>query len=514
MTTSSPHTGPSVNGNSSEPVVDPQALDELAAMFLTDPDTQDVSSQTSPTADASRADKTVRRERLIVGHLPVRAGVWLTPYAAVRAKQAGSAALLRVAGDGSSSVELFGATPPAVAPGPATVREAINFIAPFVNQWIVYSAQQDLQPADEIIAADQVTILSSADDAAVVAAYQQIKAYVDAHQSAPDASSANDSVENAPDVDATQGASRRSLPRFALAVLGAAEDRARATIDRLNRTTQQFLDTSVETAVIMPRIDSSAHATATWRFAADAPCTPSTIWRWLADAPEYDAARTTVLQHRLRLTETPGEVRQPAAETDRAQPKTRQQAHTSATQSARTASPARADDDAPFESTAQRLTREARQHRRVKVVPKPVADMEFKSPAPHVTHETRTVLPERPDSLASQVDAVTALPVRCPNHEHVELAVDQTGRLHLLGLEHTLRDMLHVEPWAKAHHELINMACPNSGFDANKTPQHHIFTDEPIKLADLHGTNLHLHVLTAIEINGQRGWYSAPLSAG
>ena len=52
--------------------VDP--FDELAALFLTEPDV------VAPGNEGSTAQRTVV-ELAIVGHLPVRAGVWLTPYA-------------------------------------------------------------------------------------------------------------------------------------------------------------------------------------------------------------------------------------------------------------------------------------------------------------------------------------------------------------------------------------------------------------------------------------------------
>jgi len=40
-----------------------------------------------------------------------------------------------------------------------------------------------------------------------------------------------------------------------------------------------------------------------------------------------------------------------------------------------------------------------------------------------------------------------------------------------------------------------------------------VFTDRPASLADLHGCDLRLHLLTPITVDGRRGWYHAPLNA-
>jgi hypothetical protein len=40
----------------------------------------------------------------------------------------------------------------------------------------------------------------------------------------------------------------------------------------------------------------------------------------------------------------------------------------------------------------------------------------------------------------------------------------------------------------------------------------HVFTDRPTALADLYNTDLHLHVRAPVVVNGQTGWYIAPLN--
>ena len=48
-------------------------FDELAAMFLTGPD------EKAKTRDGEDTSRAVMTELLIVAHLPVRGGLWLTP---------------------------------------------------------------------------------------------------------------------------------------------------------------------------------------------------------------------------------------------------------------------------------------------------------------------------------------------------------------------------------------------------------------------------------------------------
>ena len=60
---------------------------------------------------------------------------------------------------------------------------------------------------------------------------------------------------------------------------------------------------------------------------------------------------------------------------------------------------------------------------------------------------------------------MTPLNPRCPGHERVELGVDRDGRLHLAARDGDLRELRIVEAWARAHRELLSMACPDHGIN-------------------------------------------------
>ena len=125
------------------------------------------------------------------------------------------------------------------------------------------------------------------------------------------------------------------------------------------------------------------------------------------------------------------------------------------------------------------------------------------------------LVPNLSEGVRISEQIVTSLiPVapRCPGHEHIELALDQRGRMHLLAREEALRELPYVERWARAHRELLAMALPDYHLDPTGVTVCHVFTDTPTNVADLHGSDLHLHLLTPVEIDGHRGWYAAPLN--
>jgi hypothetical protein len=119
----------------------------------------------------------------------------------------------------------------------------------------------------------------------------------------------------------------------------------------------------------------------------------------------------------------------------------------------------------------------------------------------------------RPVPLAKFVAGLSPLPVRAPGHERIEIAVDDAGVLHLLARDNLLRELPVAERWAHAHRELIAMACPQHRIDPAGRTLCHVFASEPIKVADLHASNLRLHVLAAVSVGDRTAWYAAPLNA-
>ncbi len=110
------------------------------------------------------------------------------------------------------------------------------------------------------------------------------------------------------------------------------------------------------------------------------------------------------------------------------------------------------------------------------------------------------------DSQAALIPGIEPLPVRCPAHTAVELAVDVHGSLHLVVALDALASLRAVEVWAIAHAELLRMACPRVVSLERITG--HVVTTDATSIIPLHGSGLKLHLL----VQSAGGWVHAALS--
>jgi len=480
-------------------------FDELAAMFLTSPSIPSEigsSLQSATTPHAPKEGGTMFRrprthapassatiELLIVGHLPVRGGLWLTPYADAVARQSGATALVRLDGDEPSLQLLRAATDLATWPQDKSLNHTIDELGGAVDVWIVRPVATT-QSIDLLqIGADRITILSGADEAAMVAAYQQVK-------------------------DLAQAAQQLGcrLPVVSLAIVGSDSKNAAAVVERFNRTTGSFLDVQVALAMCLPRMDAGIKSTRCMNFSGQ----PS-----LADVMQsVRQAKSATAVRRSDASAVAGQLHVDRSESHVMNAEQILKSPLEpAGRSAFRPTPAGANTSPPTTSE-QRIVSTSDFDESVaptiqstpnalKLIPKPAVRWEPKEPA-------RALEPDdhgQPIPLANHVKGLTPLPIRSPGHERIELAIDGGGRLHLLSREQSLREIPVVEKWTKSHRELIAMACPQHKIDHAAKMVVHIFSSEPVALADLHGSDLHLHVLAPVLVNGQTGWYAAPLNA-
>jgi hypothetical protein len=101
---------------------------------------------------------------------------------------------------------------------------------------------------------------------------------------------------------------------------------------------------------------------------------------------------------------------------------------------------------------------------------------------------------------------------RCPEHEHVELAVDTNGCIHVLANAEDFRDAAIVSGWTIRHREILSLACGGLQFDLASQPIQHLFTNDAVSVADLHGSGVMLHLLTEVEVEGNTGMFSTALN--
>lgn len=232
-------------------------INELAALFLTEPD--------EPlTAQAPAC------ELVVVGSLPVRASVWLTPYADAVARESGPVALLRLDGEAPTLQLIRGAWPPG---GPwTTLSAAIAGLAGHVAAWIV-RPPLGASGADLLaVEADRIVILSSVNETAIVRAYQEVKSFW------------------------TVAAARATpLPPLGLAVLGADRHSAELFHRRLSHTASTALGVELSLAACVQRIDATMRSSEVLTCVDEPSPGLATVLRWIrseapAPAPRLVAA--------------------------------------------------------------------------------------------------------------------------------------------------------------------------------------------------------------------------------
>ena len=214
-------------------------------------------------------------EMLMLGHLPVRAALWVRQYACSVASRCDErVALARVVG-GTVSIDLINAPEApidrrALGDEPLTLARALGIVCAHADR-VILRVDETTEP--EIVERDEVdalTILTGADEAAIVSSYRLIKSVTGAWE-------AGDPVGS---------------PRLRLAVMGATDERAAQASVKLTRAVDAFLDRPIEIIDAAGRIDATATQNLYQRDGSGADAAGSildTIVEVGRDAPATDA---------------------------------------------------------------------------------------------------------------------------------------------------------------------------------------------------------------------------------
>jgi hypothetical protein len=281
--------------------------------------------------------------------------------------------------------------------------------------------------------ADCVTLLSGADQAAVVGAYRLLKGLI------------------------TASGSTIELPSIRLIVVGAEERAARDAASRIVQTAHHQLDVQIEVGLPLPAMGSTSRVISqvsiprTRNLVDLMSCLRSSF------AQPEEIQTTCRFEHPAVTSEVPAANSEP--------------------------------------STVREPIKIA-EPEEIPIASQPVVDQ---------VSDT-TVL------YASYVDGLLSIAPRCPEHEHIELAVDGDGCIHILANAEDFRDCAIVAGWFSRHHKLIVMACGGIGIDIETPPVQHLFTDDAVSVADLHGSGVRLHLVAEVEVQGNLGTFSTPLN--
>jgi hypothetical protein len=369
-------------------------------------------------------------ELLLPAHLPVQGGLWLVPYAGRTCNQ-GVCILVRMHED-SVDVAAIGAGNFDIT-SCKTIEEVIETVGVPISNWVV-QPPVDADPTSLLHCdADCVTLLSGADQAAVVGAYRLLKGLIAATDN-PD-----------------------TMPPIRVVIVGAEEKTSNDAASRIVQTAHHQLGVSLEVGQPLPAMGSSSNVISQVSFSR------------ISNVVDFVGRLRTEVQK----VEVEVEVEEALPLTSR------------------------------FDTSADEPAEQ------VKVAPEIKEALEQAPPVEMepVSEEAET----NADDFASHIDGLLSITPRCPEHEHVELALDTNGQLHVLVHAEDFRDAAIVAGWSRKHHSLLSMACGGLTIDAS-SPVQHLFTDNAVAVADLHGSGVKLHLLTTVEVAGNTGLFSTPLN--
>jgi hypothetical protein len=366
-------------------------------------------------------------ELLLLGHLPVIGSAWAMQYARQASSDAGGpVAMLRLRG-GEISLELIGGPAREGEPIPS-LQAAIDAVAPLVRRWIVRVDDMAEPVALKLPEVDVVTLLSGADEAAVVSAYQTIK-----------------------EMPAGRGLEVK------LAIMGAAPEKAIASSDRISRTAGAHLGRKITVAACISRIGGGRTA--------------------LYHRGPLIGDEVAMLSGVLR------QIRSPRAAQAGAQ-------------------------------SAAAVQRSATLAMPGVVEPKPLPRAGAGPGAQPAVLAEEVAAEDFACAVGSPAGrlGLEVLPFRCPMALEVELAVDRSGRLHVVGTaDERLTAVVAMQAaaiWAKQNADVLRLASGTCGKPllSEQSPVLHLVTPNARWVRPVLDGEIRLHALGSVGIGGRRGW--------
>ncbi len=437
--------------------------DALADLFLGD--VTPAMTRSTTTDDGSGDSSSVRRTRvrgLVIGHLPVMASAWVREYARHLARENGHPSALLRCRDDEAAIELIGPEAPGGHAGSlvGAIREADRH----AGAWIVRVDDASEHCLVGCEAIETLTVLTGADEAAIVGTYRSVKAL------------------------APQDGGLDRLPPVELVIMGAAPERAKACGERLCKTIETFLGRGVRVSAIIPRINASAGDRVETLYGGPAGDVASTL-RVLSEAldgegpVEGSTSQDAIASPTEDVREFPHE--SPEAEPD------------------------------PVVSRLGAVTMAPRETAARRSIAPPEAPRVHVAPA-----EPAAVTSARP-RLSGMIGGLRSLGMICPLAEDVEVAVDARGVLHLLASgdedaspQLALARVTMASAWATQHRKLLSVLAEReaASLDADATPACHVFSEDARSLRPLPDGSARLHLLVPIRVSADTHWHCSDLN--
>jgi hypothetical protein len=378
---------------------------------------------------------------VLVGNLPVMAGLWTTQFADEVARASGPTALVRFE-RGDVTVELLRAEGRQVPPaGPGAVSRWLPRAASSVRKWLV-CMPAETDPAEVLSSGQGIVLITGADEAAVTGGYLRLKHLAD------------------------EGIARGApVDRIGLVIVGAPPEQAAAAATRLAEAARGFLGIEVETVASMQRVErveSSARATyPAVECPAIAEFFPELSRARAEGSSRFDAPSAAPIPLSIPTPVEPKPIAEPAAVV-----------------APRAVAPVAASP-APAHAVAPTAAPTA--------APTPRA-------APAFAALPVAQLPAR---LVPVLRGLRPLGISCPVSPDVELALDDERRMHIVGRSDQLAKVRTAHTWATMHRELLGLAFAElkDGFEVRER----ILLGDAREAITLHGTGVLLDVLVVAD---------------
>jgi len=404
-----------------------------------------------------------RIEVVVLGHLPVRATLWARQYACSLARERLETVALIRAASGSTSIDLITGEEPISTRSYVHLDGAIEAVSKLADRVVLRvdeASEPELLDRAEV---EEITILTGADEAAVVASYRLIKT-----------------------LDATLGEQYEpgDGPVLRLAVMGAGTEQSQDACTKLENAVDTFIERPIEIVVGAGRID----ATGTMNLYRDSVAhRASDIIDGLVGAARRDASPTE-----LQLADVEEEEVQEVENLDGGRD--------------------------IREDNAERVV-ETNQEPAIVEFPSGGAIMPEPQKMDRV--ESGDDAPTMRDGLCALIPGLNPIEARCPKAPGVELAIDDRGRLQLIVCDADTRDamnrLLAAQTWARNNLGLLiraepGLAAPSADRDVDTDALMHLISDEPRALHEIFDTQVRVYALARVKVGKVIAQVATPIN--
>lgn len=401
-------------------------------------------------------------ELVILGHLPVRASLWVRQYACLSArKRSETVALVRAAG-GSVAVDVITGRQSAQIEPVDSIEDAVT-IAIHAAPRVILRVDETVEPELlERAGVDEVTILTGADEAAVVASYRLIKTIV---------ASLDDRLDP------------ETSPALRVAVMGNPGAEIDAARQKIERACRAFLDRPIEILDASGRIDATGTASVC---RVDAPEATAMVLNALLGPEAVPESMRPEPASVLRLADEPED------SDERLEPEP--------------------------ETPAVRLPEVV-----VRPIGRPGPAAAAPAPAAPPVRAEPVVSGFRREPLAALIEGLTPIESRCPGAAGVELACDDRGRVHAVstddaGAGEAVARLLAATAWARANLSLLIraescVAIPSADPSDDADPVMHLLARRPNSARAVLDTSVRVYALAAVDLGDEEIMVATPINA-